>query len=1113
MSEAKSKAAGDPRKVASALTPGPFRLSGEGPEREAPASAVAAALTQAAASGRRRTRVHLASSERRAEEIGRALAGLAPSLQVLVLPPWDCLPYDRTSPSKDVMARRMDVLAALASKPTALRVIVASPEALSQRLPPHGALDSAFFAIGCGDRLDRRALMQFAGATGYATSDRIDEPGAVAMLGEVIDVFPADADTPVRISLDADDRVEAIRTYDPLTQRTTGDVESIELGPASEVILKTEAGATADAAPEASARPLGLEHGLPDHYGTLVSLFELAPQAVLSRDPQASERLGRFWNQVEEAFEARMSLGGSDDAPAKPERLYLPPSELDKGLGGWDVADLPLAAVEPIDRIAGTHNPGGTFCRLVAAHRAGSRRVIVTGLDHERRTLNRALKRGLDEAPAEMRDWAAALAAPPGALLSLSVDLDAGFVDPAAAVAVIAAPDVLGDRLASRARSDRSPLLAEPDLRLGDVVIHEAHGVGVLRDLETVAVDGVEREALKLEYAGGATLLAPVEDMGRIWRYGAEEAAVTLDRLKGDGWAKRRAEVSRHIETTAARLVEVARAREAARRPPIVPPKAEYARFAARFPFPETPDQAAAIGAVLDDLASGRPMDRLVCGDVGFGKTEVALRAAAAVALSGRQVAIAAPTTVLARQHLKTFERRFAGTGLKVGQLSRLVTPAEAKAVRADLADGKTDIVVGTHALAAQATQIPDLGLMIIDEEQKFGAAMKQSLRDMASAGHFLTLTATPIPRTLQAALVGLQDVSLIASPPARRRPIRTFNAPFDAATVRTALMREKRRGGQSFVVVPRIEDIEPLAAKLASVVPELSVKIAHGDLAPDAVDMVMVDFADGEGDVLLATNIIESGLDVPRANTMLICRPDRFGLSQLHQLRGRVGRGRTQGVAYLLSDPAEALSDATQARLSTLEAFDRLGSGLAISSRDLDQRGGGDLVGDEQAGHMQMIGAALYQRALEGAMKVAKGEAAPPAEPPVLTIGITGAVPADYVPDPVTRINLYGRLARLETVDAVDAFEEELADRFGAPPSQVVDLLAVARLQALARASGVRAVSAGPRRSLLLWVAGCPRRASAVLQVCAPVSSRRTARSSARPGRARARWRSSSDC
>jgi transcription-repair coupling factor (superfamily II helicase) len=1037
------------------LTPGP----GSSPQvervRQTPAAAVAATLATHLAAAKAQTFVHLASSERRADEIGRALSAFAPEAQVVIVPPWDCLPYDRASPSREVMARRMRVLEVLSTKPDRPRAVIISAEAISQRLPPPSALAAGPFVLTRGRPLDREALAAFAAANGYVADDRIDEPGEIAILGEVVDVYPGDSAQPLRIVTDADGLITEIRVYDPLTQRSVGDLDAFSLGPASELIFET--GAT-----DASVREPGAEHGLAQHYGALPSLFDLAPDASLSRDDLADDRLQRFEEQLLEAFDAQktLSVGAT---PAAPSALYIHGRDLQAGLDAWTPLALDRADLEPAPQVAASRNPGRAFCDLVESHRAAGDRVVLTGLRHELRAMGRALVRGLELDPVRVDTWRAVLDTAPGVVVAVVLDLDAGFTDAGAKLAVLAASDVLGGRLAERSAASDPSLFVEPELRLGDVVIHEDHGVGVLRALETVEVAGVEREVLKLEHHGGAHVLAPIEDIGRIWRYGAEEAAVTLDRLKGDGWLKRRAEVSRHIDETARTLVEMSKAREAAECPPIIPPKTAYAKFAARFAYPETPDQAAAIAAVLEDLARGRPMDRLICGEVGFGETEVALRAAAAAALAGHQVAVVAPTTVLARQHLQTFERRFAGTGLRIAQLSRLVSPGEAKAVKADLAAREVDIVIGTHAIA-NSEGFADLGLMIIDEEQKFGAAIKTQLRDMARGGHLLTLTATPIPRTLQAAMVGLQEVSVIASPPARRRPIRTFLAPFDAATVRTALLREKRRGGQSFVVVPRIEDIEPLAARLNALAPELEVRIAHGGLAPETVDQAMVGFADGDGDVLLATNIIESGLDVPRANTMLIWRPDRFGLSQLHQLRGRVGRGRAQGVAYLLSDPKEDLSEATRARLSTLEAFDRLGSGLAISARDLDLRGAGDLVGDEQAGHMQMIGAALYQRALHQALRAARGEVVEADWTPTLNLGDAGCIPSAYVPDPAIRITVYSRLARLESVEAIDAFEEELADRFGPLPVEAAALLGLARLQRLARAANVRRVSAGPK-------------------------------------------------
>lgn len=1046
---------------ASLLTSGPAQAAP--PRRssdQAPSSAVAVAIARQL-NGRARTHLHLASSERRADEIGRALVGVADGAEVLVLPPWDCLPYDRASPSRDVMGRRMRVLRRLAKAPTRPRILIISPEALVQRLPPLAALEAGFISLAVGEQISREAISTFARRTGYVLDDRIDEPGEIAFHGEVIDIFPADAEQPVRIVLGEGDKITELRSYDPLTQRSDGEVTSLSLGPASELIAP---GAAADTTSELHVA--GAEHRLAEHYGDLISLWDVLPKACrLSRDPKAADRLAQVEEQVLEAHEACQAFSGQGGGAPSPGELYALGAELQGAISAWSDTTLDLAEVETVPRLASARNPGRAFCDLVTDQLATGRRVVLAGLPNEQRALERALARGADLKPIAADDWSAALGLPDQDIAAVNVDMEAGFIDGANRLTVIAASDVLGGRLATRRTSGAADLIqADPDLRIGDVVLHEDHGVGVLRDLVEIVIDGSARDALQLEYRGGASLLVPVAEIGRVWRYGAEADAVKLDRLDGDSWKKRRLEISRQVDETAHGLVALSKAREAARATPLAPPKPAYARFTARFPYPETPDQAAAISAVLEDLASGRPMDRLICGDVGFGKTEVALRAAAAVALSGRQVALAAPTTILARQHLETFRRRFANAGVRVGHLSRLVSSGEAADVRAAVASGEIGVLIGTHAVASADVTFADLGLMIIDEEQKFGAALKEELRSKVRDGHRLALTATPIPRTLQAAMVGVQDVSVIASPPARRRPIRTFLAPFDPATVRTALLREKRRGGQSFFVTPRIEDIAPLTERLATLVPELTIRIAHGDLPADAVDTTMVAFADGDGDVLLATNIIESGLDVPRANTMLVWRPDRFGLAQLHQLRGRVGRGRAQGVAYLLTDPVQELSEVTRSRLSTLEAFDRLGSGLAISARDLDLRGGGDLVGDDQAGHIKMIGAALYQRLLDRAVKVARGEAAGDEVAPELELGEVGAIPADYVPDPISRINLYGRLSRLVSSADIDHFEEELEDRFGPPPAELTALLGLARLQQLAASAGVREVRAGPK-------------------------------------------------
>ena len=1004
--------------------------------------------------------VVLSTSESRADELGRALAAMMdPEVEVLILPPWDCLPYDHASPSRECQGRRLQVLNRLAAGAADgapdRQVLVVSAEAAMQRLPPAVAREVAF-ALRRGERLDREALTAFARRTGYVVDDRIDEPGEISILGEVVDVYPASTPLPLRLTLADGDIIAAMRWFDPLSQRSDAEIDEVVLGAASERLMD-----------DPMAREPGCEHRMGQD-GPLQTLFEAVAGARLVIEAGAEARCFGFLDQVEEACLSAKTFGGASAALPAPTSLYLSPEEAGKALATATGLEIEAGATA-MRPFAVERSPAKAVRAFIDDRAADGRRIVITGTEPELKVIRRLLKRQEIELAEAMEDWRSLSGARPGDVLAFEADVAGGFDAPGLGVSLLTAADILGGRVAEGGPAAQS-VIGEPELRLGDVVIHEDHGLGILEALERVEIDGFERDVIRLAYQGGATVLAPVEEFGRLWRYGSEPAAVTLDRLKSEGWNRRRAEVSAQIDHTAARLVALAAERDAARVEPVSPPRQAFARFAAGFPFPESSDQGSAIAAVLADLASGRPMNRLVCGDVGFGKTEVALRAAAAVALAGRQVVIAAPTTVLARQHYEAFRRRFRDTGLTVAQLSKLVAPAEAASVKAGLADGSIRIVVGTQALAAEALSFADLGLAIIDEEQRFGTKMKEALRERAT--HSLALTATPIPRTLQSALVGLTDVSVIASAPARRRPIRTVLTDFDPASLRTALLREKRRGGQAFVVCPRIEDLDPMADRLARLVPELSVRQAHGRLPAAEVDAVMVGFAQGDGDILLATNIVESGLDVPRANTIVVSRPDRFGLAQLHQLRGRVGRGRAQGFAYLLTEPEDAVGEGTLARLAALEAFDRLGAGFAISARDLDFRGGGDLVGDDQAGHMALIGASLYQKVLERAVRLARGEVATePLPPPRLDAG--ACLPVDYIPDATLRINLYARLARVGSAAEVERLADEIADRFGPPPEAVVGLLAATRLGALAAEAGVTRISSGPKATAFTLAPG----------------------------------------
>jgi transcription-repair coupling factor (superfamily II helicase) len=988
----------------------------------------------------------VAASERRADEAARALQTMADDPSVLILlPPWDCLPYDRAPPSRDCMGRRMAALGALATT-SGRRLIVTSPEAAIQKTPPPEAARD-LFVIRVGDALDRGRLQAFAEAAGYLPDDRIDEPGEIAFLGEVIDVFPASGGVPVRIRLSETEEVVDIHRFDPVTQRSMDGVAEATLSPACEWSATAAAAASADVCV------------LETHGERLTDVFSLAEAADLVFEDGVKDRLRTLRRRIAEAWETRRSFGPVEGPVPEPGRLYLAAEVLDRQASRAALLD--LADLDRAPDLSRSGSVATDLRRLLDAEAAEGRKVIIAGLPHElrliARRLGRAGGRALTPGP-----WAEADVAE-GPVAAVHADLDGGYRDHARGRLVLTPTDILGGRIARPGSSAGRPF-EEPDLRLGDVVVHEDHGLGVLRGLEQLEIDGVQRDVVRLEYQGGATVLAGVEEFGRIWRYGSEPSAVTLDRLKGAAWPKRRAEASAQVDAAAARLVHAAQARLAERTDPVTPPDEAYADFVGGFAFPESPDQQAAITAVLDDLASGRPMNRLVCGDVGFGKTEVALRAAAAVALSGRQVMLAAPTTLLARQHFDTFRRRFDGLGVKVAQLSRLTDATEAETVVKGLEDGSIKVVVGTQALARPDLAFADLALVMIDEEHRFGAAVKADLS--ARAPHRMSFSATPIPRTLQSALVGVQDVSLIASPPARRRPIRTFVTAFDPGALRTVLLREHARGGQSFVVAPRIQDLAPLEAVLAQIVPELEVIQAHGRLAPETLDAALADFADGRGDLLLATNIVENGLDVPRANTMVVCGPERFGLAQLHQLRGRVGRGRRQGFAYLLCDPDLEPQEATRLRLQTIEALDRLGAGFAISARDLDLRGGGDLVGEEQAGHIRLIGAGLYQEVMARALRAARGEAAP--ERPTLNLGQDGLLPADYVPDAAMRVNLYARLARLTSAADIDELQEEVEDRFGPLPDAAEALFHTHRLSALAGAAGVTALVAGPRATAL---------------------------------------------
>jgi len=809
-------------------------------------------------------------------------------------------------------------------------------------------------------------------------------------------------------------------------------------------------------------------------------------------DEAAHERLV----QIADYYQARREAidvpgGGAPYKPLPPKGLYLAENEWRERLDNAPLARLSPFAVESapdgieIGARAG-HNfaaergePGTNVFEAVRGHvevlqAAGKRVLIALWSEGSRERMAHVLAehRLFNLAPVASWPEALALTKPEVALAVLGID--SGFET--ADVALITEEDILGERLirARRPGKRAENFIAEvTSLAAGDVVVHVDHGIGRFVGLRAIEAGGAPHDCLEIHYAGGDKLFLPVENIELLSRYGSEEAGVELDRLGSSAWQARKSRMKNRIREIAGELINVAAARQLHDAPRLAVESGLYDEFCAGFPYEETDDQQAAIAAVLTDLASGRPMDRLICGDVGFGKTEVALRAAFVAAMNGKQVAVVVPTTLLARQHFKTFGDRLRGYPVHIAQASRLVSAAELAKVRKGLTEGGIDIVVGTHALLGKSVKFKDLGLIVVDEEQHFGVAHKEKLKQLRAEVHVLTLTATPIPRTLQLALSGVRDMSIIATPPVDRLAVRTFVAPFDPVVVREALLRERYRGGQCFFVCPRIEDLAEAKAFLDKSVPEVRVAVAHGQMPSSVLEDVMAAFYDGKFDVLLSTSIIESGLDIPTANTLIVHRADMFGLAQIYQLRGRVGRSKLRAYALLTLPARRRITPQAERRLKVLQSLDTLGAGFQLASHDLDIRGAGNLLGEEQSGHIKEVGFELYQQMLEEAVLSLKaGISAPVADKwsPQITIGTAVLIPEDYVADLPVRLALYRRLSEIEDDRAIEAFAADLVDRFGPLPQEVEHLLQFVSIKSLCRRANVERIEVGPKGAVLAF-------------------------------------------
>ena len=1062
--------------------------------------------------------VFVAADDAHAQATLEALRFFGPNVPLLHFPAWDCLPYDRVSPKPDLESTRLATLSALArrKKDSGPAIVVTTVNALLQRVPPRSAISEASFFARVGNTIEHDALVGFLVRNGYARAGTVREPGDFALRGGIIDLWPPGTDEPLRLDFFGA-TLDAIRRFDAETQLSTDQISEIELLPASETPLDAEsisrfrAGYVATFGPATSDDPLyeaisagrkhqGMEHWLALFHAELETLFDYVDRALVLLSHQSEDAMKARLELVRDYYETRRQfLRGKHEGaenvtaapykPLPPERLYLTDGEWKAALAHRPVRDLsPFQAPESKHSV----DAGGKQGRDFAPERAQGRvNVFEAAADHikalqmaTRRVLVAAWSEGSADRiggvladhglPAMRRvsHWQDAQSLAAGAVGVAVLGLEHGFETDA--FAVVSEQDILGDRMVRpRARTKRAQnFLAEASsLAPGDLVTHIEHGIGRYTGLETIDVAGAPHDCLELQYDGGKLFL-PVENIELLTRYGADEGTAQLDRLGGAGWQQRKARMKQRVREIAAELIRIAAARQLKSLSPTEPPQGIYDEFCARFPYQETEDQERAIAETIEDLAKGRPMDRLVCGDVGFGKTEVALRAAFVEAMSGAQVAVIVPTTLLARQHFRTFSERFSGFPVKIRQLSRFVDTKEARETKAALGSGDVDIVIGTHALLGKAITFQDLGLVIVDEEQHFGVAHKERLKALKADVHVLTLTATPIPRTLQLALSGVRDLSLITTPPIDRLAVRTFVTPFDPLVIREALLREHYRGGQSFYVCPRIADLHEAEEFLKHTVPEVKVAVGHGQMSANVLEDVMTAFYDGKIDVLISTNIVESGLDIPTANTLIVHRADMFGLSQLYQLRGRIGRSKQRAYAYLTTPADRKLTETAERRLQVLQSLDQLGAGFSVASHDLDIRGAGNLLGEEQSGHVREVGIELYQDMLEEAVAQLRegGDASETADQwsPQINIGTSVLIPEPYVPDLNVRMALYRRLAGIESREDIERFAAELIDRFGALPEEVKHLLEIVAIKGLCRAASVEKIDAGPKGAML---------------------------------------------
>ena len=1039
-----------------------------------------------------------------------------PEYRVFEFPAWDTVPYDRVSPNGTIMAKRIETLSSLLfdSDKTTPIIVITSVGAVLQKLPPARIFHNAQKMVQVGSKLNFDEIIHYVSLNGYLRVEQVMEAGEYAVRGDIIDIFPSGSEQPLRIDL-FDDEVERLRIFDAVTQRTIGELNAYVFQAANEVVLDPRSikcfrekyrelfGAEAmhDELYESISKGikvLGMEQWLPLFYeDSLPSLFDYFPQASVLLGFHTDDAVRAKTESIHDYYAARTenmeyNQRNAEDVyrPIKPELLYLSEAELHKILqkrncyAVTSMSQVPTQNAQDLHTIPGRNFTHAKHVSLAAVYEdlkqyfsenARLKRIVCCYTQGSRDRLAKLMAEHQINDLVLCDSWFDAHRYTQQKKIALIIaELPHGFRDNA--YCIVSEQDILGERQHRKVRKINAKNFIEDIsvLNIGELVVHAEHGICRFLGLENIMAGGAPHDCLKLLFAHDDKLFVPVENIDVISHYGSEDENVALDVLGGAAWQAKKAKVKEKIKDIAEKLIKVAAERHLKTAESFVVPEGAYDEFCARFPYSETDDQLHAIHDVLSDLAAGEPMDRLVCGDVGFGKTEVALRAAFTVAMSGAQVAIIVPTTLLARQHYLNFVDRMQGFPINVRMLSRLTSAKNSKETKQGLADGHVDIVIGTHALLAKDIQFNNLGLLIIDEEQHFGVAHKEKLKALKADVHVLTLSATPIPRTLELSLTGVKQLSIIATPPVDRLAARTFVMPFDRVMIKEAMYREKFRGGQSFFVCPRVSDIREVQQVLSNLLPNFKIAVAHGQMSAAQLEEIVGDFADGQYDILLSTTIIESGIDMPKVNTMIIHRADMFGLAQLYQLRGRIGRSKVRGYCYFTIPQRKKITPVAEKRLAILKALDTLGAGFSLASHDMDIRGAGNVLGTEQSGHIKDVGIALYQHMLEEEIMRQKAEQSREHQfmendwMPQITTGIPLMIPESYVKDLGVRMGLYKRIGAMKTSDEIKDMREEMIDRFGDIPQEVENLLQTIEIKYLCYQANVAKIDAGMKGILL---------------------------------------------